>query len=58
MKTRKRHIPMDALCVEEKGYMLRMLTHRNKIIINIEKDGRLIHDEWVTLTKLISLLKP
>lgn len=47
---------MDALCIEEKGYKVRLLTHRNKIIVNIEKDGRMIHDEWITPAQLITLL--
>lgn len=56
MKVSKRTTPMDALCVEDKGYMLRILTHRNKLIINIEKDKRLVLDEWLTLSQLISRL--
>lgn len=56
MKTSKRPMPMDALCVAEKGYQLRILTHRNKLVVNIEKDGRLVLDEWLTLAQLISRL--
>jgi hypothetical protein len=56
MKTSKRPIPMDALCIEDKGYKVRMMTHHHKITVSIEKDGRLIHDEWITPEQLISLL--
>ena len=56
MKISKRPMPMDALCVEEKGYKLRILTHRNKLVVNIEEDGRLMYDEWLTMKQLISLL--
>lgn len=56
MKTHKRVVSMDALCVEEKGYKLRMMTHHSKITVSIEKDGRTVFDEWLTLPQLISLL--
>jgi len=47
---------MDALCVEEKGYKLSMMTHHSKIIVSIDKDGREIFGEWFTLPQLITLL--
>lgn len=56
MKTSKRPIPMDALCVEDKDYKLRLLTHRNKIIVAIEKEGLPIFEELLTVGELVSRL--
>ena len=47
---------MDALCIEEKNYNLRMFTHHHKITISIEKDGHEVHNAWLTPLQLISLL--
>ena len=47
---------MDSLCIDDKGYSLRMFTHHHKITISIEKDGQAVHDAWLTPLQLISLL--
>lgn len=47
---------MDALCIEANGYIVRLMTHRQKITVDIEKDGRLILNEWITPIELISRL--
>jgi hypothetical protein len=56
MKVHKRSIPMDGLCFEHKGYTVRLFPHRNKVTVTIEKDDRILYDEWLTPEQLISLL--
>lgn len=56
MKVHKRSYPLDALVAEEKGIKVSIMTHHSKITIAIEKDGKPIHDLWITLPELVSLL--
>lgn len=56
MKVSKRTVPMDSLCIEHKGYKLRLMTHHQKVIVGIEKDGKIALDEWLTPEQLISRL--
>lgn len=56
MKVHKRPYPLNALVAEEKGIKVAMFTHHSKIIVTIKKDGKPIHDLWVTLPELASLL--
>jgi hypothetical protein len=56
MKVHKRSIPMDGLCFEHKACTVRLFTHRSKVTVTIEKDGRVVYDEWLTPGQFISLL--
>lgn len=47
---------MDALCFTHKSYKARVMTHRNKITVDIEKDGKCVHNEWITPEQFITLL--
>lgn len=56
MKVHKRSYPLDSLVAEENGLKVAIFTHRSKITVSIEKDGKPIHDLWITLPELVSLL--
>jgi len=56
MKTHKRSVPMDALCIEHGAYVVRLMTHHHKITVSITKNGQDLVNEWLTPEQLISLL--
>ena len=57
MKTKKHTVPADMLSVEHKGQFIRILTHRNEIIVNIGPVGCCGTDRWMTFEDLFKLLE-
>lgn len=58
MKVSKRSVPLDMLSFEQLGFKVAICTHRSELIVDIQKNGVTLFNEWMTVDKFVSVFTP
>lgn len=56
MKVRNRPVKCDMLLIDDQEYRLSVMTHRQKIIVRLEKNGKLIADNELNFAQFTGRL--